>query len=140
MFPKTRSQLRCFDLVVAGGARPSSQHSNFFCLSTWRRRARFLRQIALPEVWSVFVAFVAFCQSVRQDVQIVFETFARIGLHVEFVVLQPGLANSQELLKVWSSPRPSPSHFTALALGANPQHMECGLDGAGKWFLLKSCM
>ena len=99
VFPKTRSQLRCFDLGLAGGARSSSQYSNFFCLSTWRRRAHFLRQIALHWCgWSSSLLSLS-------------------------DVLQPSLASSQELLKVWSNPRDSPYHFSTPAVGANPQHM-----------------
>ena len=44
---RARSPLRCFELGLAGSARSTSQHSCFFCLSTWRRRARYLRQTAL---------------------------------------------------------------------------------------------
>ena len=61
---------------------------------------------------AAFVVLVAFLQSVHQAVQ-------------------PSPAISGVPLFVWSSPSP--------ALGANPQHMECSLDFAGRGFQWKCC-
>ena len=117
MFPNTRSQLRCFDLGLVGGARPS-QHSSFFCprgvghVSCARSLCRGVVGLCR------FCRFSSKRSPRRPDC---LRTLASIGLHGEF----HGSRQVSPVLKnlCRSVPAPDLLHliFPTLALTANPQ-------------------
>ena len=107
--PNTLLQLMCLDFVLTGGARPSSQHSIFFCLSTCLRVARFLRQIAL--------------QRCGRSLSFSFRVCTKASRSEEFGSQQQQSSSFPAPPRVWTSSIFSPSRFPTQVQDASSPHM-----------------